>query len=90
MLEWARCYFHKKRTGTHYAKLMFLHLVGSTGHVVHSCAPEAQNVITLFFMLRWDWYGFEKKYAGTCYVELAFFNLVKYVRHVVHFGASEV
>jgi hypothetical protein len=26
--------FHKKCAGTHYAELVFLHLVGSVGHVV--------------------------------------------------------
>jgi hypothetical protein len=31
----ARCGFHKKCTVTRYADLVFLHLVGSAGHVVH-------------------------------------------------------
>jgi hypothetical protein len=35
MLEWALCGFHKKRSGTRFAELVFLHLVGSVGHVVN-------------------------------------------------------
>jgi hypothetical protein len=35
MLEWDRYGFGKKYAGTHYAKLVFLHLVGSMGHVEH-------------------------------------------------------
>jgi hypothetical protein len=32
--SWYR--FHKKHAGTRYAKLLFLHLLGSVGHVEHS------------------------------------------------------
>jgi hypothetical protein len=35
MLEWALCGFHKMRSGTRFAELVFLHLVGSVGHVVN-------------------------------------------------------
>jgi hypothetical protein len=41
MFGWAWCNFRKKRVGTHYAKLVFLHLVGSAGHLVHSIASGA-------------------------------------------------
>jgi hypothetical protein len=53
--------FHKKHTGTRYAKFLVLHLVGAAGHVVHSGASGVQNIDALLFMLGWDWYGFEKK-----------------------------
>jgi hypothetical protein len=42
----------KKCTMTHYNELLFLHLVASMGHVVHFSASGAQNIDTLFFMLR--------------------------------------
>jgi hypothetical protein len=36
MLGWDRYGFDKKHAGIRYAKLVFLHPVRSTGHVVHS------------------------------------------------------
>jgi hypothetical protein len=36
--------------GTHYAKLVFLHLVGSAGHVMHSGASRVRKVDVVFFM----------------------------------------
>jgi hypothetical protein len=67
---------------------MFLHPVGSAGHVVQSGASEARNVETLFFMLDWDRYEFHKNCACTRYIELLFLHPVGSARQVVHSGAS--
>jgi hypothetical protein len=53
-----------------------------------SNASGAQDVNTLFFMLRWDRYGFHKKCAGTCYAKLVFFHPVVFAGHVVHSSVS--
>jgi hypothetical protein len=87
MLGCARCGFHKKRTGTRHAELLFLHPVASTSHVVHSYASGAQILDTLYFMQRRDRCGFHKKHVGTRYAKLVFFHPVGSTGHVVHFGA---
>jgi hypothetical protein len=46
--------------GTHYVKLVFLHLVGSAGHVMHSGASRVRKVDVVFFMLTWDRLGFHR------------------------------
>jgi hypothetical protein len=68
------------------AKLVFLHLMGSVGHAVHSGASGERNVDSLFFLLEWDWYGFDKKRIGTRYTELVFLHLVGCMGHIVHSG----
>jgi hypothetical protein len=88
MLGWDLYVFDTRHAWTHYAKLVFLHPVGSTGHVVHSSASRAQNVSTLFFMLGWARCGFHKNPAETCYAKLLFLHLVGSTNHVVHSGVS--
>jgi hypothetical protein len=51
MLRWDRYGSDKKHAFSPYAELVFLHPVGSVGHVVHSGASMTQNGDALFFML---------------------------------------
>jgi hypothetical protein len=88
VLGWARCSFHKKRTGTRYAEIVFLHRVESEGHVVHSGTFGMRNINALFFMLGWGRYRFDKKHARTHYIELVFLYPVGFAGHVMHSGAS--
>jgi hypothetical protein len=63
MVGWPWCGFHKKQVGTRYAKIVFLHPVGSAGHIVHSSASGVRNVDAIFFLLGSAWSGFCKKHA---------------------------
>jgi hypothetical protein len=51
MFGWDWYGFNKKRDGTRYAELMFLHPVGSVGQILHSGVSGPQNIDALFFML---------------------------------------
>jgi hypothetical protein len=88
ILGWDRYGFDKKRSMTRCAELVFLHPVGSAGHIVHSSASEARNIGTPFFMLGCDRYGFPKNRPGTHFTKLVFSHPVGYAGHVVHSGAS--
>jgi NADPH-dependent curcumin reductase CurA len=89
MIGWDQYEFGKKCIGTCYVEHVFLHPVGSVGHVVHSGASEVQNGDALFFMLGWDWYNTDKKRNGTRYAELVFLYPMGSVGHVVRSGASK-
>jgi hypothetical protein len=90
MLWWARCGFDKKRVRTHYAELLFLHPMGSTGPILHLGAFGVKNVDALIFMLRWDRYEFDKKHVGTRYAKLVFSQSVGSAVYIVHSNASGV
>jgi hypothetical protein len=66
------CGYHKKRAGTCYTELVFLHPVVYVGHVVCSIASEAPNVDALFFILGWPSVGPKKSTPGHVTPNLCF------------------
>jgi hypothetical protein len=60
MLGWDRYRFHINRARTHYTELLFSHLVGYAGLVVHSGVSGPRNINALFFTLGWDQYELHK------------------------------
>jgi hypothetical protein len=90
MLGWDWYGFDKKRARTRYAELLFLHLVGSAGHIMHFGVSGPRNVDATFFMPESARCDFNKKRAGTHYVEIVFFHPLGSAGHVVHSRASEV
>jgi hypothetical protein len=87
-LGWDRFGFDKKRTGTRYAELVFLHLVGSAGYVVHSGRSRARNVDAIFFIRGWAQCGFHRKRVGTHYADLVLLHSMGSACHVVDSSPS--
>jgi hypothetical protein len=48
ILGWDRYGFVRKHAGTRYTEFVFLHAVGSAGHLVYSVASGMPNVKALF------------------------------------------
>jgi hypothetical protein len=90
MLGWDQYGFEKKYIRTRYAELLFLHPVGSTGHVVPFGASRERIIDTLIFKLRLGRYEFDKKSFRTRYAELVFSHPVRSGSIVVHSGASSM
>jgi hypothetical protein len=86
----ARCWDHKKCARTRCTKHVFLHLVGSAGHILHSGASWASHMDTLFFMTGWVRCGFDKKHIKSYYAKYVFLHAIWSVGHVVHSDASRV
>jgi hypothetical protein len=87
MLGWDWYGFDKKRVGTRYAQLVFLHRIGYACHVGNSGVSGPRNVEALFFTLGWGRCSFHKKRSKTRYVELVFIHLMGSAGHVVNSGA---
>jgi hypothetical protein len=84
--------FHKKYVGSHYTDLVFLHLMGYAGHIMHSGGSGCKT--SMHYFHAWvGQCGFPKKGTGTRYAKLVIFknsgncgsrHVFQYVRGVKH------
>jgi hypothetical protein len=87
MLGWAWGSFNKKRAVTRYVELVFLHLLGSVGHILHSDAYGARNIDALFSCSGWPG-SVSIKSTRTRYAEHVFLHPVGSTGHIVHSSVS--
>jgi hypothetical protein len=73
---WAQHRSNKKCAGTRYTELVFLHPVGSTGHIVHFGAFGVQNSTHYFSFSGGPGADPHKKRVRTHYTELVFLHPV--------------
>jgi hypothetical protein len=88
MLGWDRCRSNKNHAGTRYKELVFLHQVGSMGHIVRCGVSSVRKIDALFLMLGWTRFVSHKKCVETHHAELVFLHQLGSIGHVVHSGAS--
>jgi hypothetical protein len=72
MVGWDWYGFDTKHAGTRYIEFVFVHPVGSAGHVVHSGVSGVRNIDVLFFMLTRAPMLIPQRCAGTRYAEHVF------------------
>jgi hypothetical protein len=85
---WDQYGLQKKCVETHYAELMFLHLVGSYGS--HSALRIVRGVKRrrTIFLIRVGPIRIPQKSVKAPYAELVFLHLLESTGHVVHCCAS--
>jgi hypothetical protein len=76
MLRWALSGSHKKCIGTRYTEHVFLHPLGSVGHVVGSLMSGVQNIDALFSCL--DDPGAERTNSASGHVMLNLCFCIRY------------
>jgi hypothetical protein len=72
MLGWDQYGFDNKCIRTNYAKLLFLHPVGSAGHVVHFGSSGERIIDTIFFKVSWAGTDLIKSASGHVMLNLCF------------------
>jgi hypothetical protein len=87
-VRWDRYGFHKKRVRTRDAKIVFLHQLGSTGHVVHPMCPRHETSTHYFSCSGGTGTDSTNSALGHVTLNLCCLNPVGYAGHIVHSVAS--